>query len=140
MEHTDRDTDAFFRVMWKGLRDVLEASLNTQLGILSKSSVSGVSSLSGTEFVNHLVKSVRRIKETKRLMKEIWEESKSYRISDRVHMTEIQVLQRLKNDGVFPWLDRNPRDSRFASNGGGMRMENLHLCFFMRRYLKLETK
>jgi hypothetical protein len=30
--------------------------------------------VSWTEFVNHLIKSIRRVKETKRLMKEIWEQ------------------------------------------------------------------
>ncbi len=81
LEHSDRDTDAFFRVMWKGLKDVLEVSLASQLSSLGGNSRRGNNgggggSSSGAEFVNDLVKSIRRVKETKRLMKEIWEQSK----------------------------------------------------------------
>jgi hypothetical protein len=76
LEHSDRDTDAFFRVMWKGLKDVLEVSLSSQLSSLRGGRPNNGSSSSGAEFVNDLVKSIRRVKETKRLMKEIWEQSK----------------------------------------------------------------
>lgn len=110
--------------MWKGLRDVLDVSLSAQLSSLSSSNT-----VNGSEFVSHLIKSVRRVKETKRLMKEIWEQSKDYRISDRVHMTEVEILQRLQADGVFPWLDRR-RDHTAA---GSRPLENLHICLFMRR-------
>ena len=165
LEHSDRDTDSFFKVMWKGLRDVLQVSVTSQMSsaLGARGGQGGGiadNSLSGVEFVNHLIKSIRRVKETKRLMKEIWEQvglsvqgrldvyilwlqlfsvliicnmwqSKDYRISDRVHMTEIQILQRLKNDGVFPYLDRNTSSS--TAKNGKMGMQNIHLCFFMRR-------
>ena len=71
LEHNERDTDAFFKVMWKGLRDVLTVSLAAQL-----SNLSAARGVSGAQFVDSLVKSIRRVKETKRLMKEIWEQSK----------------------------------------------------------------
>jgi hypothetical protein len=48
-------------------------------------------------------------------------------------MTEIQILQRLKNDGVFPYLDRNT--SAAATKNGKRGMQNIHLCFFMRRWV-----
>lgn len=65
-------------------------------------------------------------------MKEIWEESKEYRISDRIHMVEIEILQRLKNDGVFPYMDRPaPRQQK----PGVQPMQNMHVCFFMRRWV-----
>ena len=77
LEHSDRDTDSFFKVMWKGLRDVLQVSVTNQLSTLGTRGQAGGlrgGSVSGTEFVNHLIKSIRRVKETKRLMKEIWEQ------------------------------------------------------------------
>ena len=71
-------------------------------------------------------------------MKEIWEQSKEYRVSDRVHMTEVQILQRLRSDGIFPWIDCYD-DRRGAATAGALpaaatRMQNIHVCFFMRRY------
>ena len=36
--------------------------------------------------------SIQKVKDAKKHMKDIWEESKTYRISDKIHMTEIQVL------------------------------------------------
>lgn len=59
-------------------------------------------------------------------MKEIWEEAKTYRISDKVHMLEIQILQRLRGDGVFPWLDNNKEIV-------DKKIQNMHVCFYMRR-------
>ena len=115
--------------MWKSLRDVLQTTLASQLSSMPGSGGAGGTTSSGAEFVDGLVRSVQRVKETKRLMKEIWEQSKNYRISDRVHMTEIEILQRLRNDGVFPWLDGGQRAA--APN---VSLQNLHICFFMRRY------
>ncbi len=81
-------------------------------------------------------------------MKEIWESSKEYRISDKVHMTEMQVLHRLKNDGIFPYIDRPAKDAGSNLDGtssglgkGGsddaaartISMQNAHVCFYMRR-------
>ena len=79
LEHSDRDTDSFFKVMWKGLRDVLQVSVTSQMSsaLGARGGQGGGiadNSLSGVEFVNHLIKSIRRVKETKRLMKEIWEQ------------------------------------------------------------------
>ena len=41
-----------------------------------------------------IVNATRRLKDIKNVMKDIWEETKSYRISDTVHMTEKQILAR----------------------------------------------
>ncbi len=64
-------------------------------------------------------------------MKEIWEQSKSFRISDKVHMTEVQILQRLKADGVCRWVDNVALMS--GEENKNFRIENLHICFYMRR-------
>ena len=66
----------------------------------------------------------RRVKDIKRVMKDIWEESKSYRISDHVHMTEKQLLSRLRSDGVLPAYD----EASLASK----KMDPLHVCFLFR--------
>ena len=63
----------------------------------------------------------------KRVMKEIWEESKSYRISDTVRMTEMQVLARLCRDGLLPQF----QDTEFLL---GKNMDPLHICFLFRRH------
>ena len=90
MEHSERDTDVFFKVMWKGLRDVLDTSIRAQMPILSSGGrisiqdgggqgrAAGVApgaadganapqvamrmgrNVSGEEFVNNLVKSIQR--------------------------------------------------------------------------------
>lgn len=119
MEHSDRDTDKFFSVMWRNLKKVLETAMSSSVSVARTGIV---------EYTSSLLKSIKAVKDVKRHMKEIWEESKTYRISDRVHMTEIQILQRLKADGVFEWLDS---ESALQEKG----MQNLHMCFFMRRYV-----
>lgn len=59
--------------------------------------------------------------EAKKIMKEVWEKSKSYRISDKVHMVEVELLQRLKRDDAFPWVDSD-------------KIHTLQACFFLRRH------
>lgn len=44
------------------------------------------------------------------------------------HKHTKQVLNRLRADGVFPWMD-NDRD--IMERG----IKNLHVCFYMRRYV-----
>ncbi len=134
LEHTDRDSNKFFDIMWKSLREVLKNSM----GDISSSAEAGGGGVSGVpraqnkaaDFVDSLTKSVSRLRDTKKLMRQIWEESNEYRISDRVHMAEIQVLQRLGADGVFPYLNREAPATAAAR---GNFIQNIHLCFYMRR-------
>lgn len=75
MEHSDRDTGEFFAVMWKGLRDVLDTSITSQMqnlttGGRSSGAIVGrvqarvetfpMSAINGEEFIDNLVKSVKR--------------------------------------------------------------------------------
>lgn len=73
---------------------------------------------------------MKKMQDIKRVMKDIWEESKSYRVSDTVHMTEKQILTRLNRDGVLP---------QFSDSGllMGKGMDPLHFCFLFRRYFSL---
>lgn len=159
MDHSEADSEQFFTVMWNSLKGVISASLQGQVSLLAinpSSSSSNVSQrdqqtvkINAADFMDKLAKSIRRIKDTKRIMKEIWEASKDYRISDRVHMTEVQILQRLHADGVFPYVDRarerhRDRGGFFSlqlptasgssgSTASGIDMQNAHVCFYMRR-------
>ena len=67
----------------------------------------------------------------KRVMKEIWEESKSYRISDAVHMTEKQILARLHRDGLLPLY--NGSNLQWTKGAEKERMDQLHFVFLFRR-------
>lgn len=80
-----------------------------------------------------IVKSTRRMKDIKRVMKDIWEESKSYRISDAVHMTEKQLLSRLHRDGLLPLYG----DARFLTQ---RQMDPLRFCFLFRRHSLLRNQ
>jgi hypothetical protein len=122
LEHSDRDTDKFFEVMWKNLKEMLKKIMSSSTAVNSKGMV---------EYTNSLIKSIKSVRDIKRYMKEIWEESKMYRISDRVHMVEVQILQRLKADGVFQWFDSEGQGP--TTGGTAPRAQNLHVCFFMRR-------
>lgn len=143
LEHSDRDSGKFFDVMWKSLRDVLKTSLGDRFsdgGAAAAAAAAAQHQRRASDFVDALVKSVRRMKDTKSLMKELWEQSQEFRVSDRVHMVEIQILQRLKRDGIFPYLDRSPdapsvppRLARRPTGRMGF-VQNMHLCFYMRRY------
>lgn len=73
-----------------------------------------------------ILNTTRRVKDIKRVMKEIWEESKSYRISDTVHMVEKQVLGRLCRDGVLPQYE----DTDLVMK---KKLDPLQLCFLFRR-------
>lgn len=79
MEHTERDSKQFFDVMWKSLKEVL------------KSSLAGNPSPQVSDITNAFMQSIQKVKDAKRHMKDIWEESRTYRISDKIHMSEIQV-------------------------------------------------
>jgi hypothetical protein len=126
LEHSDRDTDKFFEVMWKNLKQMLKNIMSSSTAVNSRGMV---------EYTNNLIKSIKSVRDIKRYMKEIWEESKMYRISDRVHMVEVQLLQRLRADGVFEWFDNEGLlASSSSSKGDKSRAQNLHVCFFMRRF------
>lgn len=73
------------------------------------------------------------MKDIKRVMKEIWEESKSYRVSDVVHMTEKQILARLHRDGLLPLYG----DERTVMRMG---MDPLRFCFLFRRHALLRNQ
>lgn len=90
---------------------------------------------SSPSFMNgvDIVTSTRRMKDIKRVMKEIWEESKSYRISDAVHMTEKQILARLHRDGLL----QHYGDARLLQQRG---LDPLHICFLFRRHPLLRNQ
>lgn len=138
LEHSDRDTGKFFDVMWKSLRDVLKTSLGDRFAIGGGAAAAAAAAEQRrtSDFVDALVKSVRRMRDTKSLMKELWEQSQEFRVSDRVHMVEIQVLQRLKRDGIFPFMDRLPDSQVLGPRPRDGFMQNIHLCFYMRRLVR----
>lgn len=193
LEHTEQDSEAFFKVMWRCLRDVIESSVNDKVRELYNAAPRnrdpapqaqqqqqpnaqqqqqqqqpnaqqqqqqpnaqprpqnninnnprGGPAIDPNELVSNILKSVRRVKYAKQLMKDVWDQSKEFRISDRVHMTEMQVLDRLATDGIFPYLNRSDPSAWYGSarqhgqagNGGDdgdMVLENMHACFYMRR-------
>lgn len=47
---------------------------------------------------------VKWVKELKRAMGDVWTETRQYRVSSEVHMSEVYVLNRLMREGVFPWI------------------------------------
>lgn len=61
------------------------------------------------------------------------QESKSYRISDTVRMTEMQVLGRLCRDGVLPQFDDTDLITR-------KKLDPLHICFLFRRHEVLRNQ
>lgn len=113
MEHSESDSEEFFKIMWKALKDVLDESV-ASLPVGS----------SAADATNRFVSSIRNVKEAKKIMKEVWEKSKSYRISDKVHMIEVELLQRLKRDDAFPWIDGHDK----------AKISTMHACFFLRRH------
>jgi hypothetical protein len=145
IEHSDADSERFFKVMWNSLEEVIRSSISGQVSFLTTqqsssaggraSGASNALSINASEFMDKLARSVKRIKDTKRIMKEIWEASKDYRVSDRVHMVEMQVLQRLKADGVFPYVNAVDGVDTLGLNpqGDRKRVSNTQACFYMRR-------
>jgi len=75
------------------------------------------------------------------LTQDIWQESKSYRIADHVHVVETTLIQRLKNSSCFEWwpVARLPPP---VHNPGLPRpfkrpkptCDMLELCMFLRRF------
>jgi hypothetical protein len=59
-------------------------------------------------------------------MKEVWENSKTFCVSDKVYMTQVQILNWLRNNGMFQWLDNNQAMVSKA-------IQTLHVCFYMQR-------
>lgn len=49
-----------------------------------------------------------------------------YRISDVVHMAEIEIIRRLHADGAFPWMDMD--------DDLNLPFTQLRMCFIMRRH------
>ena len=139
MQHTGEDTALFFTIMWQGLEQVAKQwhsnilSWTTRLGNrnnLASVGTANNAASDGLETIlqsSEVVNTTRRVKDIKRVMKEIWEESKSYRISDTVRMTEMQVLARLCRDGLLPHF----QDTEFLL---GKNMDPLHICFLFRRH------
>ena len=86
---------------------------------------------------------MRTVRQVKMAMKEIWEQSRLFRIADAVHMAEIYILQRLCSDGVFPWLQLVEQDyyhllqqeQRETNKKPVARFQQMHACFYMRRYV-----
>jgi hypothetical protein len=57
----------------------------------------------------------------------VWDESRKYRISDEVHVIEVQVLSRLKRDGLIQWFDEQ-------SNSSTKKLTVLETCNWFRRH------
>ena len=87
MEHSVQDSDKFFKAMWRSLKDVLLKGIQSAP---SSSARRGAVA----EYTNSLMNSIRDVKDAKKYMREIWEQSKTFRISDKIHMTEVQVRRR----------------------------------------------
>lgn len=51
------------------------------------------------------LRDVQHMKDVRDAMVDIWRQSSKFRVSDEVHMVEIQVLRRLKSDGLIGWFD-----------------------------------
>lgn len=63
------------------------------------------------------------MKHMKNAIIDIWMESQNFRISDEVHMIEVEVLHRLKADGLLSWLE----------DGTQTKLTMLQVCFWFRR-------
>ena len=50
-------------------------------------------------------------------------------------MAEVQVLQRLCSEGIFPYMNRPPPSGTAVRQGADGYMQNMHVCFYMRRWV-----
>lgn len=48
---------------------------------------------------------MRNIREIKTAMEDVWSQARQYRISNEVHVVELEILQRLHRDGCLDWYD-----------------------------------
>mmetsp|Transcript_66441 Transcript_66441/g.163800 ORF Transcript_66441/g.163800 Transcript_66441/m.163800 type:complete len:707 (+) Transcript_66441:129-2249(+) len=71
-----------------------------------------------------IVSAVQHMRDVRDAMVEVWTESRTFRVSDEVHMVEVQVLQRLKRDGLIAWFD----------SPSGTKLSTLHVCNWFRRH------
>lgn len=66
---------------------------------------------------------VQRLKDMKTAITDVWMQSRRYRVSDEVHMVELEILHRLKRDGLVQWFEEP----------GGTGLTHLEICSWFRR-------
>lgn len=71
-----------------------------------------------------LLASARRIRSIAAAMDEVWESSETFKVTDVVHMVEMEIMRRLQADGVFPFLRETMQKGIY----------DYSLCFLMRRH------
>ena len=81
------------------------------------------------DHTSRYAKMVENIKEIKKIMKNAWEESKEFRITNEVHMVEVEIMHRLSRDGAFHWLE----DASCMNYSHEVKVDTFILAFIMRR-------
>lgn len=66
---------------------------------------------------------VQRLKDMKVAITDVWSQSRRFRVSDEVHMVELEVLHRLKRDGLVQWFE-DPEATKLT---------HLEICNWFRR-------
>jgi hypothetical protein len=69
------------------------------------------------------LQAVQHMKDVRDAMVDVWRQSSRFRVSDEAHMVELQVLRRLKSDGLIGWFDEP----------GGTALTTLEVCAWFRR-------
>lgn len=105
-EHSRLDKESYGKIMWK-VMDKIFAQLQS------------TSTMNTGEMIYSTAVLMRDVK---RALTNVWEEAKSFRISNEVHMVESSVLDRLGRDGLFPWV-RDPKLEGYK----------FYMCLAMRR-------
>jgi hypothetical protein len=111
------DNKKFVDVVWAIVKKLQPAwAISGKMGALRREPTSESAGRQMLSIVQHM-------KDVRNAMVEIWTESASFRVSDTVHMVEVQILQRLKRDGLISWFDEP---------GSGTFLETLEVCNWFR--------
>lgn len=108
-EHSRLDKESYGKIMWMVMGKVFNG-----MGGRSDSLTEG----------SLVYRTALQMREVKRALTNVWEEAKSFRISNEVHMVEISVLDRLSRDGLLPWM-----------HDTDIRRRQLQMCMVFRRSL-----
>lgn len=144
-EHSLMDSEQFNKYLWEALQSFLNITPYIEMPIPPSAAASNGRSRNrepgnaqnvvaramrlGISPAGQIQMDIEKIKSVKRALKDIWEESRTFRISNEIHMIECMVLHRLKADGVFPWIETSTTISTNTSNSISM----LKACFLLRR-------
>lgn len=102
------DDKMFVDVIWniiKRIQPVWMTQTSASSDFYSSRSNNNSGLLEGGNAGREALETVRRMKEIRDAMVDIWHESRMYRVTPEVHTVEIQVLHRLKQDREIPWFD-----------------------------------